>query len=138
MILKAIRHILMHDYSVQALQPDVFVGLKPQDHAALSAVLHQISGVRDHHFGGASGWVRGTVQVDAWAPGPKEAHDLADTIRLTLDNRSGNEPGVELAYLELDDQRSLQVTPPKGSATPEMFGVSSDYRYALIETIANP
>lgn len=138
MILKAIRHILLHDFAIQAMQPGVFFGLKPQDHTGLAVVLHQISGYRGRHFGGASGWVNGTVQIDAWAPGPEEADDLAKAIRLTLDDRSGDAAGVELAYLELDDQRTLNVTPPKGSAVPKIYGVASDYRYALTETIANP
>ena len=138
MILSTIRHILMHDFTVQTLKPGVFIGIRPQKHRGLAAVLHQISGVRDRHFGGASGWVRGTVQIDAWAPELSDAHALADAIRMTLDDRSGDEQGVELAYLELEDQRSLKVTPPKGLDAPKWFGVSSDYRYALIEAVANP
>jgi hypothetical protein len=137
MILKAIRHLLLNDFGVQPLQPAVHVGFKPQDETGNSVVLHLISAARGHHMTGPSGFVKGTVQIDAYAAEPKDADELADAIRQCLDGRHGTVTDLAIDYIELDDQRALNINPPKGRATP-IFGISADYRYAHRELTTNP
>lgn len=129
MILPAIRSLLLADVGVQALAGSrVHVSLRPQDETESAVVLHLISDASRHHMTGPSGWSRGTVQADAWAPTAKQAHDLAAAVKATLDGYAAD----PIAYLEHNSTRSMPARPAAGQASA-IFGVSADYRFALVD-----
>lgn len=127
MILPIVRSLLMADAGVQAIAGDrVHVSLRPQDETDAAVVLHLISDTSRHHMTGPSGWSRGTLQVDAWAPTVKQAHDLTAAIKAVLDGHAAD----PIAYIEHDSTRAMPGRPASGQATA-IFGVSADYRFAL-------
>jgi hypothetical protein len=50
----------------------------------------EVSSIGDHHMQGPSGLAQSRYQVDAWAPVPDDAADLALAIKLRLDGFRGS------------------------------------------------
>lgn len=55
-------------------------GVRPQGRPLPGVVLQLVSAVPGMTFGGADGWTRARVQIDAWAATFKAAGTIADTI----------------------------------------------------------
>jgi hypothetical protein len=61
----------------------------PQGELRTGIVFTEVSSIGDHHMQGPSGLAQSRYQVDAWAPVPDNAADLALAIKLRLDGFRG-------------------------------------------------
>lgn len=86
-----------------------------------SIVYTRISGQGDHHMQGASGLARPRVQIDAYAPTPDEAAQLADTVKFYLDGYSGPMGNVTVQGVFFDTEREDY------QADVDLHRVSRDY-----------
>lgn len=87
-------------------------------------VLNRVSGPRDYHLAGASGYVRSRVQVDAYAPRYGDAKAAARAVAAALSGYSGSVAGTAIQGIFVDGERDLTGADP-GGVTP-LFRVSID------------
>jgi hypothetical protein len=93
----------------------------PQDTARPFVVLNRISGVRDYHMQGASGYVASRLQVDIYADTHTAAKATARQVRDALSGRRGS----TIQGIFLDMERDLPAE--DAGAVTHLFRVSLDF-----------
>lgn len=93
----------------------------PQETAKPFIVLSRVSGVRDYHLQGASGYVASRVQVDSYADSYTEAKSVA---RATIDALSGHRGGA-IQGIFIDSERDLPTT--DAGEVNQLFRTSVDF-----------
>lgn len=92
----------------------------PQSAQRPFIVLNRVSGVRDYHFRGPSGFVQSRVQADVYADSYTAAKNTARAVRNAL---SGHSSGT-IQLIQLDNERDLPAS-DAGEAT-HLFRTSLD------------
>jgi len=107
---KAIRSILIDDGDVGALVADRIFPVVRREGSALPAIVYQqISGVRDHVFAGASGFVAARFQINCWADTYEGATTLSAAVRVALDAYHGTKESVVIQCIHLEDEGDMDV-----------------------------
>jgi hypothetical protein len=105
---KAIRSLLVDDGSVAALVGNRVYPVQRKQGSALPAVVYQqITGVRDHTFAGASGFVASRYQITCWAETYGGADALADAVRAVMDGYAGTKESVVIQCIHLQDEGDM-------------------------------
>lgn len=104
MIEAAINELLTGDSAITALVGDrVYYMRSPQNAVYPNLTYQRRSTQRNRHLGGPSGLARATFQVDCWASTQKAARQLAELVRLRMDNKTGNYGDHLVQRIYLDD-----------------------------------
>jgi len=105
MIEKAIKYILVNDSTVKAITTRCYPVSIPQDPTYPLMLYTKISGPRDHHLTGPSGWAHPRFQAEAWATTYTGAKSLSEAIRGALDGYTGTAQSTEIGSCLLDSER---------------------------------
>lgn len=136
MIEPSIKLILQDDSDVTNITDTrIYHTIKPQNITSACIVLQLISANRFHTFEESSGYIVGTIQLDCFGDSYQQAKTVADKVRLALDGYAGTKNSVEIDYVELDNERAIEITPEDGKQTPALYGVSLEFRFMNRETI---
>ncbi len=89
----------------------IFVGSVPQGTGLPTLVIWQVSGIPDHHTGGANGLMEAHWQCDSYTSTVGLADKVASTLRLALDGlqTAGEFSTVTLDAVQMEGDR-MQVT----------------------------
>jgi len=105
MIETAINEILRTDTAIQALVGTrIYYVRSPQSADYPNITFQRRSTQRNRHLGGPSGVSRATFQIDCWATTQKVARQLADFVRLRIDDFGGvaGDHLIQRAYVDDD------------------------------------
>lgn len=105
MIEYAINELLTSDAAITAMVGDRVFHMRSKQNATYPNITYQRRGTqRNRHLRGPSGIARASFQIDCWASTQKAARQLAEVVRLQIDNYSGNagEHFVQRVYVDED------------------------------------
>lgn len=100
---------------------------RPQGSALPAVVLHRVSGGRDYHMAGPSGFVRSRVQADCWALTYKDAVQLSRAVRVALSGYSSGD--MQGAFIEAE----RQSVEKEADGAQRFFRVSLDFMISHAE-----
>ena len=104
---EAIRDILVTDNGVKAITTRVYPGYVPQDPTYPLIVYMKVTGERDHHVQGPSGFAHPRFQVEAWAETYAAAKALANAIRAKLDGYTGTTGTVKIRSTLIESEQDI-------------------------------
>ena len=87
-------------------------------------VLNRVSGNRDYHTAGASGYVRSRVQCDVYAETYGSAQTTARAVRDAVSGFVGTVDGTQIQFITIESERDLPVD-DAGDVT-NLFRISID------------
>ncbi len=87
-------------------------------------VLNRVSGNRDYHMAGASGYVRSRVQVDVYAETYGSAQTTVRAVRDAVSGFAGTVGGTQIQFITVESERDLPVD-DAGNIT-NLFRISID------------
>lgn len=102
-----LRAHLEADASVGALAGSLWSGRIPEGAAHPAVLIRRISTVRELAQDGPAGWADVRTQVDVYADGYAEAHNLATAIRRAVGGYSGGLGGADVRGLMVAAERDL-------------------------------
>ena len=70
-------------------------------------VMHRVSGNRDYHMGGPSGYVQSRVQIDIYDDSYGGAKVVARAIRDTVSGFTGTIGGLQIQKITVESERDL-------------------------------
>ncbi|MBN1807185.1 MAG: DUF3168 domain-containing protein [Sedimentisphaerales bacterium] len=108
MIEKALHYILVNNSAVTALVGSgIYPNKIPQGAAVPAITYQQISGVRFHDMLEAAGMVKARYQFNCWAAGYAKTREIAEAVRLALDNYSGTASQTVIDVIHLDNEGDM-------------------------------
>ena len=87
-------------------------------------VLNRVSGNRDYHMAGASGYVQSRVQADVYADSYGSAQTTVRAVRDAVSGFSGTIGGTQIQFITVDSERDLSAE-DAGDIT-HLFRISID------------
>ena len=112
MIETALYYILSENAGVSALAGDrIYPVYMPQSCTMPAIAYQEIASTREYVMSGAIGMVSARYQINCWDDDYAGARDLADAVRIALEDYSGVISGVSIYTTFLADQRDLTVFP---------------------------
>ena len=97
----------------------------PQNVTFPAIAYTRISGQRVHVMGAISGVASPRIQIICWAETYGAAKDLAEIVRLVLDNYSGAMGGTTVIASLIDDDADMEDAAPNTGR--KLYGVRTDY-----------
>lgn len=104
MIEASIKTLLRTDTAIQALVGDRVSYIRSRQSGEYPCITFQRRGTqRDRHLLGPSGLARCRFQIDCWASSQTVARQLAEAVRLRIDNYSGDVGDHNIQRMYVDD-----------------------------------
>jgi Protein of unknown function (DUF3168) len=108
--------------------------LAPQN-SSYPLVVYRRSGTRrERSLGGGHGRPVATFSVSIVTETYTEAKDIADSIRIAVDNFTGESNGVTIISTSLVSEADNMERPPEGQAKP-MYRIDQVYEVRFIEIV---
>jgi hypothetical protein len=102
-------------------------------------VITRESAERPRTMDGTVNYVRGRIQVDVYAPELRQWLPLVKAIANALENHGNDveavaaarQQGMQISYLELDDEQDISTQPFEGQQGPAMRGTAMFFSYMI-------
>lgn len=103
--------------------------------APFPLIVYRRTGTRrEKSFGGNPGAPMATFSVSIVSESYSEAKDIADAVRLSVDNFTGDSNGVKISYVALASEADNMERPPEGRAKP-LYRVDQVYEVRFHENV---
>lgn len=123
---EALTAIVLEDPGVvSAVGQRVHWGVRPQGSALPAIVFNRITGIRDYHMQGASGFVESRIQGDCYGATYTAAKEAARALIALLSGYRGIQDDIEFKGAFIDSERDL--TEIDGAAPENHHRVSVDF-----------
>jgi hypothetical protein len=124
----------LKDSLTKATEASVHPVLAPQTAPFPLVVYRRSSTRRERGFGGNFGVPVATFSVSIVSESYSEAKDIADSIRLEIDNFTGDFSGVKIISTALTAESDNMERPPEGQSKP-LYRVDQVYDVRFQETV---
>ncbi len=136
----AIYSHLTHDPTVVAFVDErVYpMGTAPATPRYPILTYQRISGVHERHLRGGTGIANSRMQINVWADSGLEADQLADAVRVSMDNfrgRMGQDDSIATVLAVLLEDDSDTFVPPTDQSATGKFGVQMDFIFVTEESL---
>ena len=133
--MQAVYEHLAADEAVAAIVGTrIYTMVAPQSSPFPRVTIQQIAAEHFHHMTGASGAVRASLQVDAWALDSLTAWQIGEAIREALQGRIGALGESVTQWVGLDG-RTAEVEQPDDASETWIHRVRSDYTIWHAESV---